>query len=130
MCVSVFPNQIGFSGIQINAVNAEILSTQRADDFLNPDAGIVQFQTFLEDVMYILDVQKDKLFFSGRTAVRHDLHQIPTEILAGAPAVTAGHDLLSGSQRVFYMFRTGKRDEVVHIIRMNAAMVDELSQPA
>ena len=55
MGMTVFPDQIGLAGFQVDAVNAEILLSQGAEHFLDPKVGIIQLQTALQDFMYILD---------------------------------------------------------------------------
>ncbi len=130
MCVPVFPHKIGFAGVEVDAVDAEVLGAQCTDHLLDTDAGVVEFKAFPQDIVDILNIQEDKAVSAGGGGIRYDLHQIPAEVLAGTPAVAAGPDIQTGFHGLFEMVRTGERDKIVHIVRMNISVVDKLAEPA
>ena len=89
MSMSVFPHQVRFSCVKIYAVNTEVLFPQRPDHLLDTDAGIIQFQTFPENIMYIFHIEKGRLVSVKGIGICHNFHQVPAVTLPGVSAVTA-----------------------------------------
>ena len=130
MRVSVLTYQIGLAGVQVDAVDPEVLGAQGTDDLLYADARLIQLQAFLQDIMDVLDIEENTLVAVRGAQIRYDLHQVPPEILLRAPAVAAGQNLQSCAERFLQMVRAGEGDKIVHIVRMDVSIVNELSQPA
>ncbi len=79
------------------------------------------------DIFYI---QEYVCVLLAGTLIRNDLHQIPAVILAQPPAVTASQHILPVFQGHFQMVGTGERNKIMHIVRMDAPVVNKLPEPA
>ena len=130
MGMAVFPHKIGLSGVQINAVDSEVLLSKGSDDLLDADAGIVKLQAFLQNIVNILYIDKYVLPLLPGRYVRNDLHQVPAVLLPAVSAVAAAQYLMVTVKNGFHVLQAGKGNKAIHILGMNAAVINKAPKPA